>query len=177
MKNTLLILLILCGLTVSSQNQKGAMEISISVSPYPTTTNGEDDFGAIGLASFEYFISNKVSFSASFFSSNNTLISNNSKTTIHGYGFVPSIHYYFINKEKWNVHGQLGYGYGFEDRTLGNIQNSALSIVNVGPGAQYRISDKLYAKVFLPYFSAKNLTLNVESARGVAVFLGLTFKL
>lgn len=42
------------------------MLLSVVVSPYPTTTNNENDFGAMSLASFEFFISNKVSFSGSF---------------------------------------------------------------------------------------------------------------
>lgn len=152
------------------------MILSVAVSPYPTTTNNEDDFGAIGLASFEFFVSDKVSLSGSFFTSNNTLIKDNSGVTIHSYGFVPSIHYYFVNKEKWNVFAQAGYGFGFEDQTQGYIENSALRIYNVGPGAHYRIGEKLYLKLLLPYFNARNITLNVDAADGIAGFLGLGFK-
>ncbi|MDC8002388.1 hypothetical protein POV26_15175 [Aequorivita todarodis] len=159
-----------------SQNQKGTMILSVAVSPYPTTTNNEDDFGAIGLASFEFFVSDKVSLSGSFFTSNNTLIKDNSGVTIHSYGFVPSIHYYFVNKEKWNVFAQAGYGFGFEDQTQGYIENSALTIYNIGPGAHYRIGEKLYLKLLLPYFNARNITLNVDAADGIAGFLGLGFK-
>ena len=159
-----------------SQNQKGEMILSVAVSPYPTTTNNEDDFGAIGLASFEFFVSDKVSLSGSFFTSNNTLIKDNSGVTIHSYGFVPSIHYYFVNKERWNVFAQAGYGFGFEDQTQGYIENSALTIYNIGPGAHYRIGKKLYLKLLLPYFSARNITLNVDAADGIAGFLGLGFK-
>jgi hypothetical protein len=159
-----------------SQNQKGEMILSVAVSPYPTTTNNEDDFGAIGLASFEFFVSDKVSLSGSFFTSNNTLIKNNSGLTIHSYGFVPSIHYYFVNKERWNLFAQAGYGFGFEDQTQGYIENSALTIYNIGPGAHYRIGEKLYLKLLLPYFNARNITLNVDAADGIAGFLGLGFK-
>lgn len=151
--------------------------LSVAVSPYPTTTNNEDDFGAIGLASFEFFVSNKVSLSGSFFTSNNTLISDNSGVTIHSYGFIPSIHYYFVNKEKWNFFAQAGYGFGFEDQTQGYIQNSALTIYNIGPGAHYKISEKLYVKLLLPYFNARNITLDVDAASGITAFLGFGFKL
>ncbi|SRX52663.1 outer membrane beta-barrel protein [Aequorivita sp. CIP111184] len=165
-----------CSITFA-QNQKSEMILSIALSPYPTTTNNEDDFGAIGLASFEFFVSNKVSLSGSFFTSNNTLVKDNSGVTIHSYGFMPSIHYYFVNKEKWNVFAQVGYGFGFEDQTQGYIENSALTIYNIGPGAHYRIGEKLYLKLLLPYFNAQNITLNVDAADGIAVFLGLAFKL
>ncbi|AFL80667.1 hypothetical protein Aeqsu_1171 [Aequorivita sublithincola DSM 14238] len=176
MKKLLLLFAFLFCLTVSSQNQKGEIILSVAVSPYPTTTNNQDDFGALGLASFEFFISNKVSLSGSFFTSNNTLLKNNSDVTIHSYGFTPSIHYYFVNKEKWNVFAQAGYGFGFEDQTQGYIQNSALTIYNIGPGAHYKIGEKLYLKLLLPYFNARNITLNVDAASGIAAFLGLGFK-
>lgn len=153
------------------------MLLSVALSPYPTTTNNENDFGVLVLGSFEFFISEKVSFSGSFFTSNNTLIKNNSDVTIHSYGITPSIHYYFVNKDKWNVFAQGGYGYGFEDQTQGYIQNSALRVYNIGPGAHYRIGEKLYVKLLLPYFNARNITLNIDAADGIAVFLGLAFKL
>ncbi|HAV55315.1 MAG TPA: hypothetical protein DCX41_10370 [Aequorivita sp.] len=176
MKKALLIAFVLFCAILQAQNQKGEMILSVAVSPYPTTTNNEDDFGAIGLASFEFFVSDKVSLSGSFFTSNNTLIKDNSGVTIHSYGFVPSIHYYFVNKERWNVFAQAGYGFGFEDQTQGYIENSALTIYNIGPGAHYRIGEKLYLKLLLPYFNARNITLNVDAADGIAGFLGLGFK-
>lgn len=176
MKITFLVCALLLCSILYSQNQKGEMILSVAVSPYPTTTNNQDDFGALGIATFEFFISNKVSLSGSFFTSNNTLIKNNSDITIHSYGFTPSIHYYFVNKEKWNVFAQAGYGFGFEDQTQGYIQNSALTIYNIGPGAHYRIGEKLYLKLLIPYFNARNITLNVDAASGIAGFLGLGFK-
>ncbi len=177
MKKLLFVCAFLFCSIVISQNQKGEMILSVALSPYPTTTNSKDDFGALGLASFEFFVSNKVSLSGSFFTSNNTLIKDNSGLTIHSYGFIPSVNYYFVNKEKWNVFAQAGYGFGFEDQTQGYIQNSALTVYNIGPGAHYRIGEKLYLKLLLPYFNAKNITLNVDAADGIAVFLGLGFKL
>lgn len=99
MKKFLFVCVILFSSIIYSQNQKGEMLLSVAVSPYPTTTNDENDFGAIGLASFEFFVSNKLSLSGSFFTTNNTLISDNSGITIHSYGFIPSIHYYFVTKK------------------------------------------------------------------------------
>lgn len=162
---------------IYSQNHKGEVLLSVSVSPYPTTTNGENDFGAMGLVSFEFFVFHKVSLSGSFFTTNNTLISDNSGITIHSYGFIPSIQYYFVNKEKWNLFAQAGYGYGFEDQTQGVIQNSALTVYNIGTGAYYKIGEKLYLKLLVPYFSARNITLNVPAASGITAFVGLGYKL
>lgn len=177
MKHLIILATFLLGTFTYSQNQKGEMLLSASFSPYPTTTNNENDFGALGLGSFEFFISNKVSMSGNFFTSNNTLFKNNSDVTIHSYGFIPSIHYYFINKEKWNVFAQTGYGFGFEDQTQGYIQNSALTVFNIGAGAHYGIGKDWYLKLVLPYFNAKNITLNVNAASGIAVFLGVGLKL
>lgn len=177
MKKLIFILLFCFCSLVHSQNQKGEMILSVQVSPYPTTTNNQDDFGALGLVSLEFFVSNKVSLSGSFFTSNNTLINDNSGVTVRSYGFTPSIHYYFVNKEKWNVFAQAGYGFGYDDLTQGRIQNSALRIYNIGPGMHYKIGEKLYLKLLLPYFNARNITLNVNAASGIAGFLGVGFKL
>lgn len=177
MKKCFFVCVIIFSSIVYSQNQKGEILLSVAVSPYPTTTNDENDFGAIGLASFEFFVSNKLSLSGSFFTTNNTLISDNSGVTIHSYGFIPSIHYYFVNKEKWNIFVQAGYGYGFEDQTQGYIQNSALTIYNIGPGAHYKMGEKLYLKLLVPYFNARNITLNVHAASGITAFVGLGYKL
>lgn len=177
MKKLFFVFALLLFVIAIGQNQKGEMLLSASVSPYPTTTNNEDDFGALGLVSFEFFLFKNASLSGSFFTSNNTLFKNNSDVTIHSYGFIPSIQYYVLNKEKWNVFAQLGYGYGFEDQTQGYIQNSALTVYNIGAGAHYKIGEKLFLKLQLPYFNAKNITLNVDAASGVAVFLGAAYKL
>lgn len=177
MKKLLLLFSFLFCITVFGQNQKGETLLSLGISPYPTTTNNKDDFGAIGLGSFEFFVSNKISLSGSFFTSNNTLLKDNSGVTIHSYGFIPSIQYYIVNKEKWNIFAQAGYGFGFEDQTQGYIENSALTVYNLGAGAHYRVGEKLYLKLLLPYFNAKNITLNVDAANGIAFFLGLAFKL
>lgn len=177
MKTLFIILFCLIGSILYSQNDKGEMLISVGLSPYPTTTNNENDFGVLGMASFEFFFIEGVSLSGSFFTSNNTLIKNNSDVTIHSFGFIPSVHYYFLKKEKWNVFAQAGYGYGFEDQTQGYIQNSALTIYNIGSGLHYRIDEKLYLKLLVTYFNARNITLNVKAASGVTPFLGLAFRL
>ncbi|MCZ4317692.1 hypothetical protein O4H26_01685 [Aequorivita viscosa] len=177
MKKAIILALFLMSTFTYSQIQKGEMLLSVAVSPYPTTTNNENDFGALGITSIEFFVFKNISFSGSFSTSNNTLFKNNSDVTIHSYGFIPSIHYYFVNKEKWNVFAQTGYGYGFEDQTQGNIQNSALTIFNIGAGAHYKIGKDWFLKLLLPYFDANNITLNVDAASGVAVFVGAGFKL
>jgi hypothetical protein len=177
MKFKILLSLLLFASVFYGQQSKGDIMISVSASPFPTTTDNNDDFGAIGMASLEFSVSNKVSFSGNFFTSNNTLIKNESNTTIHSYGFIPSIQYYFFNKEKFNVYAGLGYGFGFEDLTRGTIENSALTIISIGPGVNYKVGEKLFVKIFAPYFSARNITINEDAADGIAIFLGLNFKL
>jgi len=162
-----------------SQNKKGDISLSITASPFPTTNSDSHDFGIIAKAGLEFHLSNTVSFQGSFFSSNNVLFKDESGVSINSYGFVPSIHYYFVNTAKLNVFGQLGYGFGFEDltRNYGVIKNSALSIFSIGAGANYKLKEKLYLQLHLPYFNTKNITVNESAAGGVAVFLGFHFKL
>ena len=159
-----------------SQYEKGDISLSIQAAPF-TTEDGIDDFGFIGLATSEFFIISKLSAGISFFTSNNTAFKNNSGTTIHSYGVIPSLQYYAFNKNKFNVFGQIGYGYGFEDLTRGYIQNSALTVFNVGVGGSYIFSEDWLLKLTIPYFNAQNVTVNATAAEGVTAFIGIGYKL
>lgn len=85
------------------------MLLSVGFSPYLTKTDNYNDFGILALVSFEFFVFEKVSLSGSFFISNNNLFKNSSDVTIHSYGIVPSIHYYFIDKENFYLKLLLPY--------------------------------------------------------------------
>ena len=178
-KHLLSLLLVMASLTSFSQNKKGDITLSITASPFPTTYSGNDDFGVIGKTGLEFHISEKVSFQGSFFTSNNVLFKNESGTNISSYGMIPSVQYYFVNTSRFNVFGHLGYGFGFEDltRNYGGIENSALTIFSIGAGANYKLKEKLYVQLHLPYFNAQNISINETSASGIAVFVGFNFKL
>ena len=178
-KHLLSLLLVMATLTGFSQNKKGDISLSITASPFPTSNSNSNDFGVIAKAGMEFHISDNVSFQGSFFTSNNVLFKNDSGININSYGFIPSVQYYFVNTPRFNVFGQLGYGFGFEDltRNYGEIENSALTIFSIGAGANYKLKEKLYVQLHLPYFNAQNITINESVADGVAVFLGFNFKL
>lgn len=114
-----------------------------------------------------------------FFTSDNVLFKNESDININSYGFIPSVQYYFVNTAKINIFAQLAYGFGFEDltRNYGAIENSALTIFSIGAGVNYKLKEKLYLQLHLPYFNAQNITIDESVAAGVAVFLGFNFKL
>ena len=178
-KHLLSLLLLFATLTSFSQNKKGDISLSITASPFPTTNSDSNDFGVIAKTGLEFNVSENVSFQGSFFTSNNVLFKNDSGTKINSYGFTPSVQYYFVNSSKFNVFGHLGYGFGFEDltRNYGDIENSALTIFSIGAGANYKLKEKLYAQLHLPYFNAQNITINESLASGLAVFVGFNFKL
>ncbi|MDB4180718.1 porin family protein [Flavobacteriaceae bacterium] len=178
-KHLLSLLLVMTTLTGFSQNKKGDISLSITASPFPTTNSDSNDFGVIAKTGLEFHVSKNVSFQGSFFTSNNVFFKNDSGVSINSYGFVPSVQYYFVNTSRFNVFGQLGYGFGFEDltRNYGEIENSALTIFSIGAGANYKLRDKLFLQLHLPYFNAQNITINETSSSGVAVFLGFNFKL
>jgi len=127
---TFTLISLLCTATLFSQNTKGDWNLSIVASPYPTETNNKNDFGAIGLAGLEFFVSEKVSISTSFFTSNNALFQNDSQVKIQAFGAIPSVQYYFINKKTYNVFGQLGYGFGFSSDGRTNLDNQGLRLKN-----------------------------------------------
>lgn len=160
-----------------SQDQNKSVSLSVTASPFPTKSSENKDIGVIGKLSLEFHTSNKLSFQGSFFTSNNIFLKNDSKHQINSYGFIPSVQYYFLNYTRFNVFGQLGYGFGFEGRTLysGKIENSAITIFAVGGGANYRLNNKLYFQLHLPYFRANNITTDYNSASGLAVFFGFNF--
>ncbi len=155
-----------------SQHQKGSWNASIAVSPYPIEVSGENDFGVLGIGSLEFFVSEKISFSGSFFTSNNNLFKNDSELKLRSYGFIPAIQYYFLNKEKFAVYVQAGYGFGFKSDERTTLDNESLRIYDLGAGGKYHFSKKWYVSLLLPYFNAKDLTFNRKEASGVAVFLG-----
>ncbi|WP_432412232.1 outer membrane beta-barrel protein [Rasiella sp. SM2506] len=160
-----------------SQHQKGSWTASAAISPYPIEVNGENDFGVLGIGSLEFFVSEKVSFSGSFFTSNNDLFKNDSGLKLRSYGFIPGVQYYFLNNEKFAIYGQAGYGFGFKSDERTNLDNEALRIYNLGAGAHYQLSEKWFVSLLLPYFNAKDITFNQDEASGVAVFLGAGIKL
>ncbi len=159
-----------------SQNQKKETFVFLQVAPFISGENSKD-IGAIGIAGFEVFVTNNISVATGVFSSNNTMFKNNNGTTIHSYGILPSVQYYIINKSKFNVFCTLGYGFGFEDLTRSAIQNSALTIVNIGLGGNYSIMNNLYLKLTIPYFYAKNITINKKALEGITPFFGVNYKL
>lgn len=180
MKKEIQLLFILCLIFSTSalaQNPKKGIQAFVVASPFPTETNNQNDFGLLAMAGAEFFVTNTFSFSGNFFTSNNTLFKNNSDLTIHSYGFLPTIQYYFIDKSKFSSFGMLGYGFGFEDQTIGIIENNALSVFGVGIGGNYWFTNKMALKLIVPYFNAKNLTINTTAVEGVALFIGFNYKL
>ena len=161
--------------SVYSQNEKGDIDISATFSPL--SSYGTDDIGLIATLGAEFFVLNKLSISGNFITSNNTILKNDSGTTIHSYSFMPAVQYYFLNNPKFNLFGHAGYGYGFEDLTRGTIENSALTLVSIGAGGNVKIGKSLYFKFLVPYFNAHNVTIDANAADGIGIFLGLNYKL
>lgn len=159
-----------------SQIEKGDRFVSVSLAPYPTTSNGEKDFGLIVKTDAEFLLTNRLSFVTSGFYSSNTAFENASGVRLNAFGIIPSLQYYVVNKEKWNVHLLAGYGFGFTDRAFGRAQNSAISIVSLGAGASYKIGEKLYLKLQIPYFKAQNISYDFTEVEGAAPFFGIAYQ-
>ncbi|WP_203295010.1 outer membrane beta-barrel protein [Luteirhabdus pelagi] len=159
-----------------AQNAKGDITLSVQAAPLVTTI-GSNNLGAIGLLTSEFFVANKFSAGISFFTSNNTVFKNDNDVTANGYGIIPTLQYYAFNKERFDVFVQLGYGFGFEDFTRNQIQNSALTIFTIGVGGQYHFNENWSFRMLIPYFDAKNVTLNVTAAQGPTGFLGVAYRI
>lgn len=179
MKSNIIFLLIclFSSYTLLAQLEKGDQLFSFTFAPYPTTTNDEEDFGVIVKADAEFLLTNRLSFVTSAFYSNNTTFGNASGISFNAFGVIPSLQYYLINKEKWTVYGLTGYGFGFTDRSFGGSENSAITVVTLGAGAQYKIGSKWYLKLQLPYFKAQNISFGFTEVEGVAPFIGVSYLL
>lgn len=176
MKKTFLsTLALLLMVTLYSQNKKGDLDIFLQAAPYITADNA-DDFGLIGIVGIEFFASNNFSVATNFYSSNNAIIKNDSGTTINSYGILATGQYYFLNDEKWKAYGQAGFGFGIDNYSSTNIDNSGLFLWTLGAGANYNLSEKLYLKLLIPYFNAKNTTRDLTAAKGTTAFLGFGYK-
>ena len=119
-------------MSANTQNQNKSVSLSITASPFPVEINNAKDFGIIGKISLEFHTSKALSFQGSFYASNTTFFKNNSNNQINSLGFIPSVQYYFFNRQKFNVFGQLGYGFGFEDRTLNSVKLKTVHLPFLG---------------------------------------------
>lgn len=170
-----IVLCLLASFEAISQFQKNDNLVALSVAPYPTTTSDENDFGLILKVDAEFFIANKLSFVTTAFYSSNTAFTNASGVALQAYGIIPSLQYYLINKERWSIHLLGGYGFGFTDRDFRGSQNSAISIFSLGVGASYKLKERLYLKLQLPYFKAQNMSFDITEVEGAVPFIGVTY--
>lgn len=100
MKNIIsLFILTFLTTTVFAQNKERDIEVYFQVAPF-ATINPSKDLGLISILGIEYFLGDKLSIATNFYSSNNTLIKNDSVVTIHSYGLMATSQYYFINFKK-----------------------------------------------------------------------------
>ena len=180
MKNHILFCAVLCVFFYQNgfaQLEKGDQLLSATVAPYPTTTNGEKDFGVIAKVDSEFLVSNRLAIVTSAFYSNNTTFDNASGVTFNAFGIIPSLQYYIVHKEKWNIAGFAGYGFGFTDRSFRDSQNSAITVTTLGASAQYQVASKWYLKLQVAYFKAKNISFDFTEVEGIAPFIGISYLL
>ena len=174
-------LLTLCFLLIASvgisQFSNNDKLLSVTVAPYPTESLDQEDFGIIVKADMEIFLANRLSLVTSAFYSSNTAFKNASGLSLNAYGIVPSLQYYILNKERLSLNILAGYGFGFTDRTINTAQNSAMTIVTLGAGITYKVSERLYAKLQIPYFKAQNISFDFTEVEGAAPFIGLSYRL
>lgn len=173
-----IILIVVCtllSLTSYGQFEKNDKLVSLTVAPYPTTSLDKEDFGIIIKADIEFFLAKRFSLVTSGFYSSNTAFKNSSGLSLNAYGIVPSLQYYVVNKKKWRVQVLGGYGFGFTDRNIGSAQNSAMTVVTLGAGISYNITEDIHLKLQVPYFKAQNISFGFAEVEGAAPFLGLSY--
>ena len=86
-------------MSANTQNQNKSVSLSITASPFPVEINNSKDFWVIGKISLEFHTSKALSFQGSFSASNTTFFKNNSNNQINSLGFIPSVQYYFFNRQ------------------------------------------------------------------------------
>lgn len=174
-----------------SQSKKDDLKLTVSVLPlfgssdvFNSGINGSVIKPAIG-----YYISDKTSIELNFsYTTLNNLEIGFTPSYYTSYGFVPTLRNNFINKKKYRVFAEFGFGlgtikYNADDNNLRNQEHSDLSggisILNLGFGANYYFNKKFGLEIIIPYISTKNITSdrNNNLYSGIGPTIGLTYKL
>lgn len=115
-----------------------------------------------------YFISDKTSIDINFsYATLNDLTIAGVDSYYNSFAFIPTLRNNFINKEKWRLFAELGFGLGTikydADQSSSRTNkhqdlSGGISILNIGIGTNYFLNDKFGFEFIIPYISTRNIT-------------------
>ncbi|MCF1422800.1 hypothetical protein [Mangrovimonas futianensis] len=174
-----------------SQSQQNDIKLTVSALPLFGSSDGFESGinGMVLKPSVGYFISDKTSIDINFsYATLNDLTIASVDSYYNSFAFIPTLRNNFINKEKWRLFAELGFGLGTikydADQSSSRTNkhqdlSGGISILNIGIGTNYFLNDKFGFEFIIPYISTRNITSentnNLYS--GIGPTIGFTYVL
>ncbi|WP_053971991.1 outer membrane beta-barrel protein [Mangrovimonas sp. ST2L15] len=174
-----------------SQSQQNDIKLTVSALPLFGSSDGFESGinGMVLKPSVGYFISDKTSIDINFsYATLNDLTIAGVDSYYNSFAFIPTLRNNFINKEKWRLFAELGFGLGTikydADQSSSRTNkhqdlSGGISILNIGIGTNYFLNDKFGFELIIPYISTRNITSentnNLYS--GIGPTIGFTYVL
>lgn len=192
MKKIVLLALITLGIFNGfGQSKKNDLKLTVSGLPlFGSSENFTSSLnGFVIKPTLGYYISNKTSIELNLsYATMHNLKVGNISSYYNSFAFIPSLRNNFINKSKFRIFAEFGFGlgtikYNADKNDFRNLQHEELSggisILNLGIGGNYYFNENFGIEFILPYITSNNITStrsnNIYS--GIGPTLGLTYKL
>jgi len=192
MKKIVLLALITLGIFNGfGQSKKNDLKLTVSGLPlFGSSENFTSSLkGFVIKPTLGYYISDKTSIELNLsYATMHNLKVGNISSYYNSFAFIPSLRNNFINKSKFRIFAEFGFGlgtikYNADKNDFRNLQHEELSggisILNLGIGGNYYFNENFGIEFILPYITSNNITStrsnNIYS--GIGPTLGLTYKL
>lgn len=192
MKKVQLTIAIIVFGVLTSIAQSNKNDLNLSVSALPLLGKSDNFSGVNGFVlktSLLYNINDRTAVGINFsYAGMDRLFVGNIDSHYHSYTMIPSIRNSFINKEKFRMFAELGFGFGTiqyrpDRESYYNYRyddlSGGISVLNIGIGADYMFSEKFGIEMLIPYIYTKNITSKQSNTiySGVGPTIGLLYKL
>lgn len=191
-KITLLsVLLVLAVFNGFAQSQKNDIKLTISALPLFGSSNGFESGinGFVIKPAVGYYITDKTSIDINFsYATLNDLKVGTVDSYYNSFAFIPTLRNNFINKEKFRVFAEIGFGLGTIKYDADNSDfytssheelSGGIAVLNIGLGANYFFNENFGLELIIPYLRARNITSRNSSNlySGVGPTIGVTYML
>lgn len=178
-------------LNAFGQFQKNDLKLTVSALPLFGSSEGFEAGvnGVVIKPSIGYFLSDRTSIDVNFsYATMNNLRVGNVDSYYDSYAFIPVLRNYFVNKQKFRLFAEIGFGlgtikYNADNNDFRNAQHEELtggiSILNIGIGGNYYFNEQFGIEVIIPYLSTRNITSDNSNNlyTGIGPTLGVTYRL
>jgi len=192
MKNSIIAVLLVLLSSINSFSQSKRNDINLVISALPLIGKAGNYSGVNGFVikpAIVYYINDRTSIGINFsYATMERLKVANIDSHYNSYVMVPTLRNNIINKEKFRMFADLGFGFGTIQYRPDNIRNynyihkelsGGISVFSIGIGVDYFFNDKFGLELLIPYIQTKNITSNSVNTiySGVGPTIGFAYKL